>query len=89
MEISAAAFTVASRSSGRIVEKSVVAAFVRKPVTRLSKGLNRREGRWSESFSVANSINNASDDEEQYKSTDGGAGGDDDDTLSRRRLGRG
>ena len=32
MEISAAALTVASRSSGRIAAKSVVPAFVRKPV---------------------------------------------------------
>lgn len=32
IEISAAAFTVASRSSGRMEERSVVEAFVRKPV---------------------------------------------------------
>jgi len=32
MDISAAAFTVASRSSGRIEAKSVVAAFVLKPI---------------------------------------------------------
>ena len=31
MEMTAAAFSVASRSSGRMAEKSVVAAFVRKP----------------------------------------------------------
>jgi len=31
MEISAAALSIASRSSGRTVAKSVVAAFVRKP----------------------------------------------------------
>lgn len=34
MEISAAALTVASRSSGRMAAKSVVAAFVLKPVMR-------------------------------------------------------
>lgn len=33
IEISAAAFRTASRSSGRITAKSVVAAFVRKPIS--------------------------------------------------------
>jgi len=37
MEISAAALSTASRSSGRMVAKSVVAAFVRKPAQERKK----------------------------------------------------
>lgn len=42
IEISAAALSTASRSSGRMVAKSVVAAFVRKPEKR--KQVNEGQG---------------------------------------------
>lgn len=42
IEISAAALSTASRSSGRMVAKSVVAAFVRKPEKR--KKVNEGQG---------------------------------------------